>query len=294
MSPLVSVIIPAYNCERFISETIESVINQTFRDFELLIIDDGSTDGQKKIIDQFVARDVRVKYIYQKNQGVSAARNNGFKQSQGKFIAFLDSDDVWLPENLQLKLNKFGSGNVGLVHSDASIINESSEKMESTLSGMEGDLLDSLLLWDGTQIPGPSSILIKREVINAIGLFDENLSTAADKDFFFRVAAQFKIGRVRQVTWQYRMHLDNMHKNLVIMEEDVLFLYQKARYLKLFHSKAFERKCFSAMYLILAATWAGDGNNLKRSFLFVWQAIKCDPRVIFKVVRRALNRWILI
>ena len=293
MSPLVSVIIPAYNAERFISETIKSVISQTFSDFELLIVDDGSIDNQKKIIKEFAASDNRIRYIYQLNEGVSAARNNGFKNSHGRFIAFLDADDVWLPDNLALKINRFGSDEVGLVHSDAMVINEVSEKIEGTICGIEGDLLDPLLLWDGTQIPGPSSILVKREVIEAIGVFDEKLSTAADKDFFIRVAAHYKIGRVSQVTWKYRLHRKNMHKNISVMEADILLLYQKVQNSKLFHSKDFEKKCFSAMYLILAASWAGDGKNVRRSLIFVWQAVKINPPVILYVVKRLFNRWLL-
>ncbi|MEX2231776.1 MAG: glycosyltransferase family A protein [Cyclobacteriaceae bacterium] len=293
MPPSVSIIIPAYNCERFISETIDSVIHQTFKNFEVLIVDDGSTDGLRQIAGEFTLRDTRIKYRYQKNLGVSAARNFGFRQSHGNFIAFLDSDDIWLPENLELKLNRFERDNVGLVHSDASIINEHSEKKQATLRGAEGDLLDALLLWDGTQIPGPSSILIRREVLDTVGLFDENLSTAADKDLFIRIAARYKIGRVDQVTWKYRIHSNNMHKNIPVMEADVLFLYRKARTLNLFKTKAFEKKCFSVMYLILAATWAGDGKNLKKAFLFFLQAVRNDPQVIFNVMRRAVNRWIL-
>jgi glycosyltransferase involved in cell wall biosynthesis len=293
MSASVSIIIPAYNCERFISETIESVIDQTFRNFEVLIVDDGSTDGLKRIVDEFATRDTRIKYMYQKNRGVSSARNFGFRESHGKFIAFLDSDDVWLPENLELKVNRFDRDNVGLVHSDASIINEHSEKNQSILRGMEGDVLDALLLWDGTQIPGPSSILIRRDVLDTVGLFDESLSTAADKDLFIRIAARYKIGRIDQVTWKYRIHSNNMHKNIPAMEADVLFMYRKARSMNLFKTKAFEKKCFSVMYLILAATWAGDGGDLKKSFLYFLRAFRSDPPVIFSVMRRVVNRWIL-
>lgn len=294
MPPLVSIIIPAYNCERYIGETLESVMRQTVHDFEIVIVDDGATDNQKKVIDRFMEKDSRIKYIYQDHQGVSSARNNGFRNSRGKFIAFLDADDVWLPENLEVKLEKFRKENIGLVHSDARIINACSQEGDKILCGMEGELLDSLLLWSGTQIPGPSSILLKREVIDTVGVFDENLSTAADKEFFFRVAARFRIGRVRQITWKYRLHNDNMHKNILRMEKDVLFMYEKARILKLFHSKSFEGKCFSAMYLILAASWAGEEKNFKRAFVFVLKAIKSDPAAIINVVRRAVNRWVLI
>lgn len=290
MTPLVSIIIPACNCERFISETLESVIHQTFRDFELLIIDDGSTDDLRFIVKRFGAIDTRVKYIYQANGGVSAARNNGFRHSKGKFIAFLDSDDVWLKNNLELKLIKFEQGTFGLVHSDAELIDGSSKKVDTILKGREGDLLDGLLSWNGTQVPGPSSILVRRGVLEIVGLFDENLSTAADMDLFIRIAAKFKIGRVPQVTWRYRIHGSNMHGDIHAMEHDVLLIYRKARQMDLFRSKAFERTCFSTTYLILAASWWGKGRNMKRSFIFLRKAIRNEPFIILNVMRKIVNR----
>ena len=212
ISALVSIIIPVHNGARFISETVESVLAQTFTDFELLIVDDGSTDGLNVIVNEFIARDPRIKYIHQENQGVSAARNTGFRSSGGRFIAFLDADDVWLCDNLQVKVERLQSEDTGLVHSDAIMIDEHSKIIGPTLSGMEGNLLDSFLSWDGTQVPGPSSVLMRREVLETVGVFDEDMSTAADKDLFIRVATSFKISRVDRITWYYRIHNDNMHK----------------------------------------------------------------------------------
>ena len=290
--PLVSVIIPAYNSEKFIAETIESALIQSFTDLEVLVVDDGSIDYQKQVIDQFVLKDNRVRYIFQNNQGVSAARNNGYAQSRGQYIAFLDSDDVWFPENLKLKLEKFLTGDFGLVHSDAVLINERSEIIPGSLSGNEGDLLNDLLSWNGTQIPGPSSVLIKRRVIDQVGLFDVKVSTSADRDYFIRVASRFKIGRVDQVTWKYRVHNSNMHKNISVMENDAIYVFRKARTLNLFHTKSFERKCRSITYLVLAASWAGDGKNKKRALTFIFRAIWSNPSSIGDVIKKLIIRWL--
>jgi len=293
MAPIVSIIVPLYNCERFIAQTIESVIQQTVQSFELLVIDDGSTDGSRQIVNEYAMQDERVKYSYQENAGVSVARNRGFKKSKGRFVAFLDSDDVWLPDNLSLKLKKFEDDDIGLVHSDGLLIDEEAKRSETILSGMEGRVLEAMLLWDGTQIPGPSSVLIRRDVLEAVGLFDENLSTAADKDLFIRIASQYRIGRLPEVTWYYRIHGNNMHKNIAVMERDILRIYAKARSSNLFFTRNFERKCFSTMYLILAASWAGDGKSLRKSLPFVWRALWLNPGLIFSIVHRAFNRWIL-
>lgn len=157
---------------------------------------------------------------------------------------------------------------------------------------MEGDVLTPMLLWEGTQIPGPSSILVRREVLEMVGLFDEKLSTAADKDLFIRIAARYKVARIAQVTWQYRVHNHNMHKNISVMESDMIAVYEKARKAGLFGTKAFERKCYAAMYLVLAASWAGDGRNRRRGFILLMKALRHNPFVIFNVLQRAANRFI--
>ena len=97
--PKVSVVMPAYNYGRFLGEAIQSVLDQTFQDFELIVVDDGSTDNTKEVIGSFTDR--RIKYIYQQNRGVSTALNVGISASRGEYIALLDADDIWLPHNLE-------------------------------------------------------------------------------------------------------------------------------------------------------------------------------------------------
>jgi glycosyltransferase involved in cell wall biosynthesis len=289
--PGVSVIIPAYNCKRFIEETIDSVLKQTYVNFELIVVDDGSTDGQRDCIFGYCNSDPRVRYVYQENKGVSAARNTGFNHSSGMYVAFLDSDDVWMANNLSIKLAKFEEGDFGLVHSDGYLIDENSIGKEGVMTGREGDLLSDMLKWNGTQVPGPSSILVKREVLQAIGLFDTNLSTSADHDFFLRVASRYRIGRVPNPTWKYRLHGANMHKIIPLMEKDVLFVYKKASDNYLFNDFWFERACYATMYMILAASWAGDGGNKLRAIFFVCRALVSHPSSISNIFNRILRRW---
>ena len=97
--PKVSVIIPAYKAEKYIKATIESVLNQTMEDFEVLVIDDGSPDHQASIVKEVMQKDSRVSYFLKENGGVSSARNFGYKHAKGEFLAFLDADDLWLPNN---------------------------------------------------------------------------------------------------------------------------------------------------------------------------------------------------
>ena len=291
-NPFVSIVIPAYNSKRYIEESIRSVVNQTHQNFELIVVDDGSTDGQSEIILDWCGKDKRIRSVRNPNQGVSAARNTGFNHSCGEYVAFLDADDVWMPENLFIKIKKFTTGNYGLVHSDAWFIDEHSNRKGWVMAGCEGCLLEHILQWKTTQIPGPSSILVKREVLQIVGLFDTRLSTSADHDFFLRVAEKFTIGRVPVVTWKYRLHNANMHKVVLVMERDILRVYAKAKANKLFKTKWFERECYATMYLILAASWAGDGENKTKALYFMCKVFLSHPIVFTNTVKRVMNRWL--
>lgn len=288
----VSVIIPAFNAAHWIEKTIQSVVDQSITSWELIIVNDGSTDNTQKIIEQCSKADSRIRAINQSNRGVSSARNSGYELSNGEYLAFLDADDLWLPDNLALKLEKFGTAPYGLVHSDAEVMDERGVRNGQILSGQEGHLLEAMLAWQATQVPGPSSILVRRSVMETIGLFDEKLSTSADQDFFIRVAARFLIGRVPQVTWHYRVHRNNMHKNVHRMEVDVLAVYSKAEKENRFKNQAFKRQCFANMYLILAASWAGDGKNWLRAIRFGGLAVGTNPLIIFKLPGRIL-KWLI-
>lgn len=286
----VSVIIPAYKAGLYIKETIQGVLDQTHTNFELLIIDDGSPDNQAEVIAPIADSDARIQYIRQENGGVSSARNHGYRLSKGTFIAFLDADDIWLPTNLELKLAKFASDAAfGLVHSDMAIMDGDSKLTGASKSGKEGYILEDLLSWNGTCIPTPSSILVKREVVEQVGGFDLALSNAADQEFFFRVAKAYKIGRVPAITWWYRVHDNNMHSNIPVMEKDALLSYQRAEEHGLFKSKAFRNECFANMYLIMGASWWGDGQNKLKGLQYVLKAILIYPATIRKLFKKVFS-----
>ncbi len=267
--PVVSIVIPAYNATRYIEQAVLSVKSQFFQNWELIIVDDGSTDNQNDLIGRLAAADPRITLIRQNNQGVSAARNKGLESSNGRYIAFLDADDVWLPNNLSEKLLKFEQGEFGLVHSDAAVINSKGDETGAMLKGKEGDLLEDLLSWNGPHIPGPSSILVTREVVDEVGEFDVSLSTSADFDFFIRVASKFIIGHVPIVTWQYRVHSANMHGNIQAMEHDVLLVFRKSSAAGLFKSPKFEKRCRAKMYSVLGRSWIGDGKSFFKGLTFI-------------------------
>lgn len=288
---MVSVIIPAYKAAQYIAETLRSVQAQTHQDWEIWVIDDGSPDDLGTVVQAFCAQDPRIQYHRQANAGVSNARNQGYHLAKGEYLAFLDADDVWLPDNLSSKLERFSQDPaLGLVHSDAAVIDQNSQPTGEIKSGKEGYILNDLLRWEETCIPAPSSILVKREVVEKVGGFEPSLSNAADFEFFFRVAKQYKIGRVPRVTWQYRVHGNNMHQNMALMERDELRSYELASQYHLFESEAFRRECYANMYLILAASWWGHKRRVGKTLYYLFKAISTRPAILGRILRKAWAR----
>ncbi|MEM9718532.1 MAG: glycosyltransferase family 2 protein [Bacteroidota bacterium] len=285
MSPIVSIIIPAYNAEPFLGETIQSVIHQEFTDWELIIVDDGSTDKTQIIVEKFTS-DPRITYLYKKNEGVSLARNSGFTQSKGAYVAFLDADDLWKKDRLEKMLSKFeGDSALGLVHSYVQEIDENSQLLPTVYRGKEGYILESLLLGDGCNIPAPSSILLKREVVDTVGGFNPELSTSADKEFFFRVASKFKIGMVQEILGLYRIHSNNMHSNIDRMEADNLKAYRLAEKNNLFKSEHFRRKCFANMYYILGNCYRVLAKNKAKWLTCVGKSLLYNPILLKRYLK---------
>jgi glycosyltransferase involved in cell wall biosynthesis len=284
--PQVSVIIPAYNAGKYLEETVRSVLAQTFADLEIIICDDGSTDDTATIAQSF--SDPRVKYIHQKNAGVSSARNCSAAHSTGEYLAFLDADDLFHPANLEKKVAVLEQQkDVALVFADCIVIDANGKVTGEKLIGKDENVLHDLLLWNGTVIPGPSSILVRRTAFEALSEgFDPRFSTAADQDFFFRIAAKNKCARIPEVLTSYRKHESNMHMNIEVMERDHIGVYEKANTARLFSNNSFRKKCFGNLYLILAGSWWVNGRNKMRAIKFMGKAVANNPALIFKLLRK--------
>jgi glycosyltransferase involved in cell wall biosynthesis len=185
----VSVIIPAYNRGWIIKEAIDSVLAQTFNEYELIVVDDGSEDNTAEILAGY---NNKIQIIHQANSGVSAARNRGIVSSSGRYIALLDSDDLWFPEKLNKQVSFFQN------HPDAMICQTQEiwirngnrvnpRKHHKKLSGMIFEPSLSLCL------VSPSAVMFKRELLDKVGLFDENLPACEDYDLWLRVSLGFPV-----------------------------------------------------------------------------------------------------
>lgn len=287
MAVRVSIVIPAFNAGRYIEETICSVQAQSFKDWELIVVDDGSTDDTASVVKALMG-DGRIRYHYQSNAGVAAARNKGIGMSKGAYIALLDADDVWLPEKLSKMMAVFQSEtDLCVLHTDMDVIDGQSQPTGGILTGREGHLLKYYLLWDGVCVPCPASNLVmKREVFDTVGGFDPQFSTAADQDFMFRVSARYHIRRLPEILFRYRVHGSNMHQNIPLMEHDHLRVYRKAHANGLFETAAFRRRCFSNLYLVLAGSWWKDGGNKMRGLYWLLRSLFIWPKQVFRVLSK--------
>jgi glycosyltransferase involved in cell wall biosynthesis/peptidoglycan/xylan/chitin deacetylase (PgdA/CDA1 family) len=284
---LVSIIIPCFQAEKYVADAIESVLNQTHKNFELLVINDGSTDKSEDIIKKYCSLDSRLKYFYQKNKGVSLARNEGIERSVGEFVAFLDADDTWEPENIEVKINILKEDEtIDWVFSDVYLADEHLTKKEIIEGGNDNDILNSLLSRKGDVIHAPSNIVVRRKCLGQSQIFfDKNLSTSADWDFCVQLAAKkFKGKRIPLPLWSYRVLENSMSRNLQVMEKDNLYVHLKANEQKLFKSRLFKLQCFSNSYLILAGCWWVNGNNKLKGAYYILKSILFYPPNILKLL----------
>jgi len=283
--PKVSIIIPTYNCREFIGRAIRSVLDQTFQDFELIIVDDGSTDNTKEIVNDLIKKDKRIKYIYQENSGgPGKPMNTGILASRGEFIAFLDSDDEWLPEKLekQLKLFKdsFNKG-LGLVSCNCNIlcIEENSQKIlgeYKTPNFPSRNKAFQKLLRD-CFIFSESSVLTKKKVLDKVGLFDENAEVKGFQDWelWLRIVKNHDFSSLPEPLLKYYFHKDNYSitkiKNLRKNTKFFEYVLNK-------HKKDYQKypKIYSFSLLRLAIGYSRLGDIKKGRKVFL-QAIKINP-----------------
>ncbi|MFX1394281.1 MAG: glycosyltransferase family 2 protein [Promethearchaeota archaeon] len=203
MPPTVSIIIPCYNGEDTISRAIESILNQTYQGFEIIIVNDSSTDNSEEVIQNYQKKDKRIRYIkHNINRGAGAARNTGIKNSTGRFLAFLDVDDEWLNEKLQKQVDFIENNkdeNLGVVTGGMIFVDERGRK-SYWMPQTKNNILTKLLKTGGIIVGGPSSSLMKKVVFDKCGLYDESheLRNKQDYEMCIRIAQNFKFDFIKE------------------------------------------------------------------------------------------------
>lgn len=224
----VSAIITTYNRCDLINASIRSVLGQTCQDFELIIVDDASTDNTAQAVSEF--HDSRIRYIrHEKNQGAAVARNTGIHNAKYDCIAFLDDDDEWLPQKLELQLDLLDHGgpDIGCVYTGyETILRSTGHLVNKRIATERGNIFKKMLVHNC--IGGTSVVLITKKCFDEVGLFDESLPYYEDYDIFIRIAEKFKIECVSQPLLRYYVddlglnysnNLDRVEQGLEIMRE---------------------------------------------------------------------------
>lgn len=274
-SPKVSIILPTYNRAYLIGRAIQSILNQTYQDFEIIIIDDGSKDDTEKIIRGFKEKDNRIKYIsFDANKGAAAARNAGIKMSKGEYITFQDSDDEWVIDKLekQMKVIETSSENIVVYCGFWRI--DGDEKIyipDINILNREGNINKELLKGNFVDTP---SILLPKKNLEKVGMFDENLSRLQDWDLAIRLSKYYNFKLIDEPLYISYVLSDSISANyeaLIIAMQIILAKYQDEIYKDHKIIKAWSIKFNSiAKYLL-------NNNDIKKAKQLYWRAIKLYP-----------------
>jgi glycosyltransferase involved in cell wall biosynthesis len=293
---LVSVIIPVYQVENYIEEAVRSVIKQTYKHLEILIVDDGSPDKSREICQQF--QDNRITIITQENQGVSAARNQGIRQSQGEFLAFLDGDDLWLPQKLELHVKYLEEfSDVGMSFNGFSYINEFGKSLEISRLYKLKKIAPEIILCRNP-VGNPSCVVIKRKLLEEIKLkskglnniqndnyFDRELNHFEDVELWLRVAlkSNWKIEGIPHVLTLYRVNPKGASANFSQQVEGLEKVLKKIsfsapeltiRYGKIVKAYTFRK---DAQRAVRQRNVADATAKIRKALSTHWQIILEDP-----------------
>ncbi|MEA5511022.1 glycosyltransferase family 2 protein [Crocosphaera sp. UHCC 0190] len=281
-NPLVSVIIPAYNAEEFIVKTLQSVVNQTYQNLEIIVIDDGSQDGTKTQVDLFIKKDERIKYLYQINAGVAAARNLGIETATGEFIAPIDADDIWYPQNIekQVKAMISGGNQVGLVYSWSVDIDENDRLTGAfRATEIEGSVYPTLV--SHNFLGNASCSMIRRSIVQSLGgynrsLKQQNAQGCEDWDFYLKIAESYQIKVVKEFLVGYRKLPESMSRNYETMARSHALIMEKVQVHHREIPGFFYRLSKSNLYMYFAhqSSFVKDYSS---TLYWLKEAIKAEP-----------------
>jgi glycosyltransferase involved in cell wall biosynthesis len=251
LMPQVSINMPCYNDSQWLDECLHSILTQTYQDFEIIIVDDGSTDNSKQIIQKYLDDD-RIRYFYQNNEGFSGATNRGLKESKGRYISFISPDDLWLPHKLEKQVSFLEKNkNIDMVHSDVyhidsegKIIKQRRPNISKNISKKElinGLFLRSIKICHQT-------VMIRKDCFKEVGFFDNKI-IASDYDMWIRLANKHNIDYIDEPLTKKRFHKNQlMAKNMEQIFKDDLLVIDKATLLYPFLIKYKKKKIAEINY----------------------------------------------
>jgi glycosyltransferase involved in cell wall biosynthesis len=288
-APRVSIVIPTFNRGALVTDAVRSVLGQTYADLEVIVVDDGSTDGTREALAAIADR--RLHYLWQENRGRSNARNRALGLARGEYIGFLDSDDVFLPEKVALQVRYLDSHpEVGMVYTSAYCIDEEgnrlAHKYEATASGW---VYEDIAFFLPVTVTLPT-VMLRREVLDRMGGFDEAMERFEDTDMWRRIARRFKVAALPEHTCLLRTHRGN---ELAAQDPDRIvaalgYYARKVRAEDRAMGRLVLRRGLGRLYgyyalaLLSVPAWARQGRRL------LWTSIAYWPPSVVGVIR---SRW---
>lgn len=281
----ISVVIPTYNRAELLKNSINSVLSQTYRDFEILVIDDCSSDHTPGVLE--VIRDERLRVIRNgSNKGIAAVRNIGVTSARGEYIAFLDDDDEWLPGKLEKQLDVLegGSANLGCVYTGVLVINSDGDQvLQTSIPRYRNNILKELLFQNFITT---STVVVKKACFEKVGLFDEDIPYGEDYDMWIRIAKEFEFDFVKEPLTKYRVHQTAITKNYATVINGVERVLLK-------HRKLFERnrRAYSNNMLLLGVTYCYIGRTKEgiKTFIRAIKAYQFDGRLYYNLALALLG-----
>jgi GT2 family glycosyltransferase len=293
--PTISVIVPTYNAERTILETIKSVQQQTFSDFEIIVINDGSIDLTLELLQKIA--DQRLKIFSYDNGGVAIARNRGISHAGGEFIAFLDADDLWTPDKLELQLRALQQHpEAGVAYSWTYYFTDGQK--DSISPGkqffFEGNVYGKLLIENF--LANGSNPLIRKEVLESVGEFDPTFPHCADWDFYLRLAAVCPFVAVPKHQIFYRQSSGSMTSKIDGIEKQVLTMLEKAYRAAPLEYQSLKNQSLAWVYEYCTQQYlqySTDLDGVNRAGQKLWKAICLHPQILLEDYAQTLIRWLI-
>jgi glycosyltransferase involved in cell wall biosynthesis len=279
--PLVSVIIPVYNGEKTIQETLESVLSQTLSDFELLVINDGSQDSTLERVS--IVKDSRIKVFSYANAGLAASRNRGLKLASTDYISFIDADDLWTPDKLKSQYQALQNNpQAAVAYSWTDYIDDSSQFLRrGSHITVNGDAYAKLLVIDFLE--NGSNALIRKQALIDVGGFDESLPAAEDWDIFLKLAAYYPFAAVSSPQILYRLSGNSMSANVVRQEAACVAVLNRAFSQAPESLQYLKQHSFGNLYKYLTAKILEGYPDRQRGFAasrLFWNCIRQDPSLL--------------
>ncbi len=282
MAPLVSVIIPTYNREKIITRAIDSVMDQSYQDFEVIVLDDGSQDKTKAVVEAYGPK---VRYFYQDNKGIAGARNGGMRHAEGEYLAFLDSDDYWLSAKLEKQMTLFAEHpEYGMVACQCGSVQVDGAYREKNRPGKSGWILYDLF---NKNFIRTSSAVITRPCLEKIGGFDESLREGEEYDYWLRIAAEFAIGFINEPLTVYVDNTDGMSTDSLTGRLHRLKVLEKKYLRKKIPFKMYRRRIADTCHYI-GRHYIEKGNR-KEGLAYLKKAQKLHPAYLKNLVYLGLN-----